>query len=137
MRYINEDKINSLLKTEVDEKDIDVILSKTRELKRLNLEESAKLLSVKNSAVLQKIYAAASYVKNTIYGKRVVLFIPLYISNFCANSCLYCGFASNNKVTLRKKLTFDAIKEQTKILLERGHKRVLRLPGKWHLQKTT
>ncbi|MCA6070628.1 MAG: [FeFe] hydrogenase H-cluster radical SAM maturase HydG [Endomicrobium sp.] len=129
MKYINESKINSLLKTEADEKDIDIILSKTKELKRLSLEESAKLLSVKNSDVLQKIYAAASYVKNTIYGKRVVLFIPMYISNFCANSCLYCGFASNNKVTLRKKLTFNEIKEQTKILLKRGHKRILMVAG--------
>ncbi|GHT36574.1 [FeFe] hydrogenase H-cluster radical SAM maturase HydG [Endomicrobiia bacterium] len=129
MKHIDETKIDVLLKMEATEKEIDDILEKTKQLKRLSLEESAKLLSVKGSSVLQKIYDAASYVKDTIYGKRVVLFVPLYISNFCANSCLYCGFASNNKLTARKKLTFAEIKEQTEILLKRGHKRILMVAG--------
>jgi 2-iminoacetate synthase len=129
LKHIDEDKINALLKAEVTDKEIDEILSKTKELKRLSLEESAKLLSVENSVLLKKIYAASSYVKNTIYGKRVVMFVPLYISNFCANSCLYCGFAANNKFTVRKKLTLDEIKKQTEILLKRGHKRVLMVVG--------
>ncbi|GHT60816.1 [FeFe] hydrogenase H-cluster radical SAM maturase HydG [Endomicrobiia bacterium] len=129
MKHIDEAKIDVLLKIGSTEKEIDDILEKTKQLKRLSLEESAKLLSVEDSSVLQKIYDAASYVKDTIYGKRVVLFIPLYISNFCANSCLYCGFASNNKLTARKKLTFAEIKEQTEILLKRGHKRILMVAG--------
>jgi 2-iminoacetate synthase len=122
-------KINSLLKLKVTEKEVDEIIVKAKQLKRLSLEESAKLLMVKDDIVLQKIYESASYVKRTIYGNRVVIFVPLYISNLCSNSCVYCGFASNNKVTVRKKLTFQEIKQQTEILLGRGHKRILMVAG--------
>jgi 2-iminoacetate synthase len=129
LKHVDETKINALLKIKTTEKEVVDILEKTKQLKRLSLEESAKLLSVEEPALLQKIYAGASYVKNAIYGKRVVLFVPLYISNFCANSCVYCGFASNNKLTVRKKLTFGEIKEQTRVLLKRGHKRILMVAG--------
>ena len=53
------------------------------------------------------------------------MFVPLYISNICANDCIYCSFCKTNKTTIRKKLSIDEIKEQTRILLERGHKRIL------------
>jgi len=129
LNHIDESKINSLLKIEVKKDEIEQILEKTKQLKRLSLEESAKLLSVDDPELLKKVYAAAAYVKNTIYGKRVVLFVPLYISNLCSNSCAYCGFAANNKHAVRKHLTFDQIKEQTEILLKRGHKRILMVSG--------
>ncbi|MDR3306713.1 MAG: [FeFe] hydrogenase H-cluster radical SAM maturase HydG [Endomicrobium sp.] len=129
MKHIDEAKINSLMDLNVSEQEIDDILKKTRLLKRLTLEESAKLLSVKDAFLLKKIYNAAAYVKNAIYGKRVVIFVPLYVSNVCANSCLYCGFAGNNKLTVRKKLSAQEIKEQTEILLKRGHKRILMVAG--------
>jgi len=129
LKRIDGIKVNSFLEIKASEKEIDGILEKTKQLKRLSVEESAKLLSVRSSALLKKIYDAASYVKNTVYGRRVVMFVPLYISNFCVNSCLYCGFASNNKLTVRKKLTFQEIKEQTEILLKRGHKRILMVAG--------
>jgi 2-iminoacetate synthase len=129
LKHIDEIKINSFLGIKASEKEIDGILKKTKQLKRLSMEESAKLLSVSSSALLKKIYNAAFYVKNAVYGRRVVMFVPLYISNFCANSCLYCGFASDNKLTVRKKLAFWEIKEQTEILLKRGHKRILMVAG--------
>jgi 2-iminoacetate synthase len=129
LKHIDESKINSLLNLNVSRQEIDDILKKTKLLKRLTLEESAKLLSVKDTSLLEKIYDAAKHVKNTIYGKRVVMFIPLYISNLCANSCVYCGFASNNKHTVRKKLSIQEIKQQTEILLKRGHKRILMVAG--------
>ena len=129
MKHIDEVKINKLINISASPQEIDAILEKTKTLTRLSLEESAKLMSVKDEKLLQKIYDAAAYVKNTIYGKRVVLFVPLYISNFCANSCVYCGFAANNKLAERKKLTVAEIKEQTEILLKRGHKRILAVAG--------
>ncbi|MDR2351360.1 MAG: [FeFe] hydrogenase H-cluster radical SAM maturase HydG [Endomicrobium sp.] len=129
VKHIDEAKINSLLDLNVSEHEIDYILKKTQLLKRLTLEDSAKLLSVKEAFLLKKIYNAATYVKNRIYGKRVVIFVPLYISNLCSNSCLYCGFASNNKLTVRKKLSPQEIKEQSEILLKRGHKRILMVAG--------
>jgi 2-iminoacetate synthase len=121
--------VNSLLEIKASESEINGILKKANQLHRLSLEESAKLLSVSDIALIQKIYDVASFVKNNIYGKRVVLFVPLYISNICSNSCVYCGFASKNKVTVRKKLTPEEIAEQTEILLKRGHKRILMVAG--------
>ncbi|MDR1418625.1 MAG: [FeFe] hydrogenase H-cluster radical SAM maturase HydG [Endomicrobium sp.] len=129
MKHVDDSLIKLLLDIKTTEVDIDTILNKTKSLNRLSLEETAKLLSVKDAKNLQKIFDAASYVKNTIYGKRVVMFVPLYISNYCSNSCLYCGFAANNKVTIRKKLTFEEIKKQTEILLKKGHRRILMVAG--------
>jgi len=135
MKHIDEPKINSLLKIVPEEKEVERILEKTKQLKRLTLEESAMLLAVTEPKLLKKVYAAASYVKDTIYGRRVVLFVPLYISNICANGCLYCGFAATNKVTVRKHLSIEEIKHQTEILLKRGHKRILMLAGEAPLTK--
>jgi 2-iminoacetate synthase len=129
LKHVDEAKINSLLDLNVSQQEIDNILKKTKLLKRLTLEESAKLLSIKDASLLKKIYDAATHVKNIVYGKRVVMFVPLYISNVCANSCLYCGFSANNKLTIRKKLSLKEIKEQTEILLKRGHKRILMVAG--------
>jgi 2-iminoacetate synthase len=129
MKHIDEHRINSLLNSKVSNVELNAILNKTKSLQRLSIEETAKLLSVKDSENLQRIYAASSYVKNAIYGKRIVMFVPLYISNYCSNSCLYCGFAANNKLTIRKKLNFKEIKQQTEILLKKGHKRILMVAG--------
>jgi 2-iminoacetate synthase len=129
LKHIDEAKIDSLLNLDVSQQEIDDILKKTKLLKRLTLKESAVLLSVKDESLLKKIYKAAEHVKNAIYGRRVVMFVPLYISNICANSCLYCGFAANNKLTVRKKLSIQEIKQQTEILLKKGHKRILMVCG--------
>ena len=131
MKYINEEKINNLLidATKVDTYKLDAILGKAKSLQRLTLEESAALLSVKDPAYIQKIFKAASFVKDTIYGRRVVLFAPLYISNLCANSCLYCAFKSDNPLIKRKALTVAEINTQIEWLLKRGHKRILMVCG--------
>jgi 2-iminoacetate synthase len=129
MKHVDESLINLLLDIKVTDAEIDAILNKTKNLHRLSLEETAKLLSIKDSKNLQKVFDAASYVKNTIYGRRVVMFVPLYISNYCSNSCIYCGFSANNKFTARKKLSFEEIKKQTEILLKKGHKRILMVAG--------
>ena len=127
MQYINEERINNLLEVsaKVDSHKLDVILEKARSLQRLTLEESTVLLSVKDPEYVQRIFNAASFVKDAIYGRRVVLFAPLYISNFCANNCLYCAFKSDNLLTKRKALTVPEINAQTEWLLKRGHKRIL------------
>ena len=87
MKHIDEAKIGSLLKIKAGGSEIDKILEKAKLLKRLSLEESAKLLSVTREETLKRIYQAAAYVKDAIYGRRVVMFVPLYISNLCSNSC--------------------------------------------------
>ena len=131
MKYINEEKINNLLNAAVkfDGRKLDTILDKARSLQRLSLDESAVLLSVKDPEYIRRIFNAASFVKDTIYGRRVVLFAPLYISNFCANNCLYCAFKSDNPLIKRKALTVDEINVQIEWLLNRGHKRILMVCG--------
>jgi len=131
MLYINEERINNLLAdaAKFDSRKIDLVLDKAKSLQRLTLEESAVLLSVKDPEYIQKIFNAASFVKDAIYGRRVVLFAPLYISNICANACLYCAFKSDNIHTKRKALSMDEIKSQVEWLLSRGHKRILMLGG--------
>ncbi len=131
MKYINEEKIQELLNQSksVDGLGLDAILEKSRSLQRLSLEETAALLAADDPVSLKNIFSAANFVKESIYGKRIVLFAPLYISNVCLNNCLYCAFKSDNKLTLRKALTTDEIKEQVQWLLRRGHKRILMVSG--------
>jgi 2-iminoacetate synthase len=115
-----------------DSKQIDEILQKALELKGINLTETAALLNVENSEDLEKIFFAAGKIKDEIYGNRLVLFAPLYISNYCSNNCLYCGFRVENKAIERKVLSIDEIKEETKLILDQGHKRILLLMGENH-----
>jgi len=127
MKYIDEPKINAILaqaKT-ASTGDINAVLDKSRALKRLSLQETAVLLAARKPADIKKIFATALSVKNTIYGQRVVMFAPLYISNVCSNRCLYCAFNAGNHVMPRRRLTIEEIKKETAHLLARGHKRVL------------
>ena len=131
MKHIDEGKIQQLLQNAatVNEAQIEAILAKSSSLQRLTLAETAALLSIQDENMRARVFEAARTVKETIYGKRVVLFAPLYISNLCANRCLYCAFRSDNEVTKRRRLDLDEIRQQTRWLLERGHKRILMVAG--------
>ena len=131
MKHIDENKIQDLLNNagKAGEDKIVPILNKSRSLKRLAIEETAALLAVNDPRLVKKIFEAAAYVKNAIYGNRVVLFAPLYISNFCANECVYCAFQSGNAGLKRKYLNAAEIREQVEWLLKRGHKRILVVAG--------
>lgn len=114
---------------EAGDSEIDAILARAAELKGLKVEDAAALLSVKRPETIHRIMAAAEQAKQTIYGKRLVMFAPLYTSNHCINNCLYCGFRKDNKDLTRRRLTLDEIRNETKILLQEGHKRLLVLTG--------
>ena len=131
MKYIDEPKIESLLRDakNVPVAELDRILEKSKSLQRLSLSETAALLAVEDPLFIKKIFTAAAYVKEHIYGSRIVLFAPLYISNICANCCAYCAFNARNKKIERKALTVDEIKEQVTLLLKHGHKRILLVAG--------
>lgn len=131
MRYIDEEKIENLLSDakKAGPAAIDEILKKACSLKRLTLEETAALLAQNSQGHLKKLFSAAACVKEKVYGKRIVFFAPLYISNICANACLYCAFKSDNNLIKRKALTIDEIKEEVRWLLGRGHKRILMVAG--------
>ncbi|NLN74971.1 MAG: [FeFe] hydrogenase H-cluster radical SAM maturase HydG [Armatimonadetes bacterium] len=129
--FIDEQLINSLLeaaKSADKSRGLEVV-AKARECHGLELDELAVLLQADDPEVISAIYDAALYAKNTIYGKRMVFFAPLYVSNVCANNCLYCGFRRDNKELKRRVLTQDEIRREIEILLEEGHKRVLLVAG--------
>ncbi|MGB9702326.1 MAG: [FeFe] hydrogenase H-cluster radical SAM maturase HydG [Candidatus Kapaibacteriota bacterium] len=108
------------------------IIAKAREMNGLDLKDVALLLNISKKEDMELLFETAHYIKDTIYGKRLVLFAPLYVSNYCANNCLYCGFRIDNKEINRVKLSIDEIKEETIAILEQGHKRVLMLMGEDH-----
>jgi 2-iminoacetate synthase len=100
------------------------LLTKTKKAKGLTHREAAVLLHIKDEAILQEMFQTAKYIKETIYGKRIVLFAPLYVSNYCVNNCAYCGYHRSNKNLVRKKLTMEELKEEVRILESLGHKRL-------------
>ncbi|MFQ5427655.1 MAG: [FeFe] hydrogenase H-cluster radical SAM maturase HydG [Thermodesulfobacteriota bacterium] len=100
------------------------VLEKARQKEGLTLAEAALLLSISDEEGLASILAAAGELKKEIYGERLVLFAPLYISNYCVNDCEYCGFHSRN-TSPRKRLTPSGITAEVKALIEMGHKRLL------------
>ncbi|MCG2698468.1 [FeFe] hydrogenase H-cluster radical SAM maturase HydG [Candidatus Parcubacteria bacterium] len=124
INIINENKIQELTATEACKSEIKEILQKGEEMKGLSLNDCAKLLSIQDSELLEPLFASAKKVKEAIYGPRLVLFAPLYASNFCFNDCEYCAFHTRNPAP-RKKLTLDEVKEQVEILEAMGHKRLL------------
>lgn len=105
------------------------IVEKARDCKGLELDELAVLLQSRDEDVAAAIYEAALYIKEAIYGRRIVFFAPLYVSNVCANNCLYCGFRKDNKDLVRRVLTPEEIHREVSILLSEGHKRVLLVAG--------
>lgn len=105
------------------------ILAKARELKGLPMDDVAVLAGISDPELLGELFATARQVKQDIYGTRLVLFAPLYVSNLCSNNCLYCAFRSGNKAVKRRALTQEEIAQETKILVDQGHKRVLLVAG--------
>ena len=128
--FIDRDKLYGLLQNNVPtESELNDILNKARKLKGLSLEDVAKLLCVEEEADIRKILDTAHYCKEEIYGKRLVLFAPIYTGNACVNNCVYCGFRRDNKSLKRKVLSMDEIEEETKQILRMGHKRALLICG--------
>jgi 2-iminoacetate synthase len=129
--FIDELRIEQALAAAAD-KDagrVREVLDKARELKGLEMEDVAVLSSVSDPELLGELFAAARDVKDAIYGSRLVLFAPLYVSNLCTNDCLYCAFRVRNKELKRRALTQDEIRREVEILVDQGHKRVLLVAG--------
>lgn len=105
------------------------VLAKAREARGLNPDDVVALLDISSPELLEELFASARAVKEHIYGRRLVLFAPLYVSNLCHNECLYCAFRVRNKAVRRKALTQEEIASETKALIDQGHKRVLLVAG--------
>ncbi|MBM3254277.1 MAG: [FeFe] hydrogenase H-cluster radical SAM maturase HydG [Candidatus Omnitrophica bacterium] len=124
---INERKIQGILEKTKNpsQKALSDIFKKARDLKGLDLEEAGLLINSNDPDTRKELFRTSHRIKFQIYGERLVFFAPLYISDFCVNDCEYCNFHSRNRDLVRKKLTLREVEEQTKFLIDMGHKRLL------------
>ena len=90
----------------------------------LSHREASVLLACDDPKVIEKIYALAREIKEAFYGDRIVMFAPLYLSNYCINNCVYCPYHFKNKEIPRKKLTQDEVRDEVIALQDMGHKRL-------------
>lgn len=116
LAYAEENRYN--------EKLIQQILDKAKESKGLSHREAAVLLDCGIEEKNQEIYALAEQIKKDFYGNRIVMFAPLYLSNYCVNGCVYCPYHAKNKHIARKKLTQEEIRREVAALQDMGHKRL-------------
>ncbi len=129
--FIDDDKIwTQLNKWENPSKeDVRRVLQKAEGCVRLEPEETAILLQNKDEGTIQEMYELAHKLKEEVYGDRLVFFAPLYISDECANNCIYCGFRSSNTAMHRKTLTMDEIAQEIRIMTAEGQKRTMLVFG--------
>ena len=135
---IDDDRIRRELDTAArpDPGEVRDLLAKSRELKGLRGRDLAVLAGVTDPSLLDELFHTAREVKEAIYGKRLVLFAPLYISNLCANECTYCAFRARNTALVRRALTQEEIAREVRWLEEQGHKRILFLPDQFLARNT-
>lgn len=128
---IDEERIEATLAHGVRKDGVCVreVLARAREMKGLKAEDVAVLMAVSDPDLLGEVFDAARDVKEEIYGRRLVLFAPLYVSNLCSNECLYCAFRKTNKEVKRRALTQEEVARETRIIIDQGHKRVLLVAG--------
>ena len=128
---INEAEINAILAAarQSEPGRVREVLAKARQMEGLNAEEVAVLMEIQDATLREEMFAAARFVKDEIYGNRLVLFAPLYIANLCKNECSYCAFRAGNTELKRRTLTQDEIAAEVKILIDQGHKRLLLVSG--------
>lgn len=123
--FINHDYIYELLEDakNATKEEIQAVLNKAMMRERLNHMDIAILLQIQETEQLEKMFAIAGEIKNRIYGNRIVVFAPLYISDYCVNNCTYCGYKRDNQFA-RRKLTMAEIQEEVRLLEKMGHKRL-------------
>ena len=126
--FISDEEIRATLAYADENKDnielIDAILEKARLQKGLTHREASVLLACEIPEKNEELYQLARKIKEDYYGNRIVLFAPLYLSNYCVNGCVYCPYHLKNKHIARKKLTQEEIKKEVIALQDMGHKRL-------------
>ena len=126
--FISHEEIIDTLAWADKEKDnlalVDEIIEKAKKRKGLTHREASLLLACEDKTRLDEIYHLAEQIKKDFYGNRIVLFAPLYLSNYCVNGCVYCPYHAKNKHIRRKKLSMDEIRNEVIALQDMGHKRL-------------
>ena len=123
--FINHNYIERILEEAkgATREDIKAVLEKAKKRDGLSYEDIAILLQVEDKEDMEEIFKLAGEIKDSIYGKRIVIFAPLYVSDYCVNNCVYCGYKRTNNFS-RRKLTMEEVTEEVKILEKMGHKRL-------------
>ena len=129
--FISDDEIERLLRANraPEPQRVRDILARSLALERLDPVETAALLNVEDEDLWQEIFETAREVKARVYGPRIVTFAPLYCSNLCVNSCLYCAFRRENAAEKRRQLTIEEVRRETEALVSIGHKRLIVVYG--------
>lgn len=126
--FINDAEIRETLRYADENKDnmelIDSIIEKAKLRKGLTHREASVLLACEDEGKVQEIYDLAMQIKKDFYGDRIVMFAPLYLSNYCVNGCVYCPYHLKNKHICRKKLTQEEVRAEVIALQDMGHKRL-------------
>lgn len=126
--FISDEEIKETLEYAEKNKDnmelVDSIIEKAKLRKGLSHREASVLLACDNEEKVNEIFDLAQQIKKDFYGNRIVMFAPLYLSNYCVNGCLYCPYHLKNKHIPRKKLTQEEIKNEVIALQDMGHKRL-------------
>ena len=136
--FINHEEILATLQYAEENKEnrplLDAILEKAKTRVGLNHREAMVLLECPLPEYKEKLFALAKEIKQAIYGNRIVLFAPLYLSNYCINGCVYCPYHAKNKTITRKKLNQDQVREEVMALEAMGHKRIVIESGEHPLE---
>ncbi len=129
--FIDDSYINEMIeqKKNPEKSRIREIIARSLELNRLEPEETACLLNCTDEELWEEMYAAGRAIKEKVYGRRIVIFAPLYISNYCVNSCIYCGYRKENSESVRTQLSMDELREEIKALVSQGQKRLIMVYG--------
>ena len=128
--FIDSDEIHNYLKDCIPTDDkVEEIVNKSLSKKRLTMAETAYLLNANSEKQVAIIKSAAKELKERVYGKRIVLFAPLYVGNYCTNNCEYCGFKSSNKEQKRSTLSEHQLRNQVQALIDEGQKRLILVFG--------
>ena len=126
--FLDENIINQIIsdaeKKSENSEIVREILKKAEKAEGITDEEAAILLSIKDENLLEEMYTVSKKIKEKIYGKRIVMFAPLYISNYCVNNCRYCGYKHCNDELFRKKLNSEELIAEVNALEKLGHKRI-------------
>ncbi|NLB82131.1 MAG: [FeFe] hydrogenase H-cluster radical SAM maturase HydG [Clostridiaceae bacterium] len=126
--FIDHEEVSESLKYAEENKDnlplIDSIIEKAKKRKGLTHREASVLLACENEEKINELYDLAEQIKKDFYGNRIVMFAPLYLSNYCVNGCVYCPYHHHNCHITRKKLTQEEIVRETTALQDMGHKRL-------------
>ena len=123
--FINHEYIYKILEETKNpsNEQIKEVLNRAKNREGLDYKDIAILLQAEDEKDLKEIYSLAGEIQKDIYGKRVVVFAPLYVSDYCVNNCVYCGYKRDNKFN-RRRLTMDEVAQEVKILEQMGHKRL-------------